>query len=105
MLGTTLIIVGLAGLVGKAIQTLAEDNCQPEKFTATIAKTRLDIKKSEGVEYYTYIVTFFIQEKNRYLSLSVSQKQFDEAIVKDSGELICDINKHKFFRWKPTCCG
>ncbi|MCL2577087.1 MAG: hypothetical protein FWE27_03440 [Defluviitaleaceae bacterium] len=100
MLGTTLILVGLVGIAGKALHAYLKGTDPPEELEATVKKTRLDTKKADGVETYTYIITFFIPEKNRYLSLSVPQEQFDITMEKDNGILICNIKEQKFISWQ-----
>lgn len=100
MLGTTLLFIGVVGLAGKALQTFFREPAPPERLHATVVKTRLDTKKADGIETYTYILTFFIPQKNRYLSLNVSQKQFDETMANDSGILTCNLDERKFILWE-----
>jgi len=104
LLGTTLVVFGLAGIAYKVWDAYAESNDPPRNFSARVAKTRLDTKKDEGIETYTYIVTFFLDELNKYVSFSVSQKDFDEILEKDAGILRCNLQRQKFIDWEmfPT---
>lgn len=95
-LGAILLLAGLGGLIGKAVAVYNEETDPVREFSATVAKTRLDIKKPDGVEVYTYIVTFFVHELRNYLRMEVPQKIFDETIEKDSGTLICHPKRKKF---------
>lgn len=105
MLGTALIVAGIAGLTVKALHAYSESKDPPVEFRARVAKTRLDTKKEDGKEYYTYIVTFLLEETNRYISLEVSQKQFDETMANDSGILTCNYKRRKFIGWELKTAG
>jgi len=99
-LGTLLIIIGLVGLIGKAWSMLGDSSYVPHRFEARVVKTRLDTKKIDGAESYTYIATFFLNGLGRYESFEVSQKQFDVTIEKDTGILTCDLARKKFISWE-----
>ncbi|MCL2357211.1 MAG: hypothetical protein FWC70_08670 [Defluviitaleaceae bacterium] len=99
MLGTTLLIVGLAGIACKVWDVYAETKDPPREFYANVAKTRLDTKKDNGIETYTYIITFYLSEINKYVSFSVAQKDFDEIIEKSTGTLLCNLKRQKFLSW------
>jgi len=99
-LGTAFVFVGLAGLLGKAWSIFINIKDPPCNFKAEVAKIRLDTKKGDGLETYTYIVTFYIHEKQKYMSFQVSQKQFDEIIEKDNGVLTCNFKREKFINWE-----
>lgn len=101
-LGTALILLGFAGLLGKAWGAFKDTNDPPRKFRATVARTRLDTKKIEGREYYTYIITFLLQETGQYVSFEVPQKIFDEILDKDNGVLTCKLNRKIFLAWEFT---
>ena len=98
MFGALMIVGGIAGLAVYAIFEIWGE--PPDNYDAVILKTRLDTKKYDGKEYYTYIVTFYIKDENRNISLNVKQKQFDEMVAKDSGILTCCVKKGKFIEWE-----
>jgi hypothetical protein len=100
MLGTTLIIAGIAGFAAKAYSIYKDTLDPPITFPANVAKIRLDTKKDDGIETYTYIITFFINEIQTYASFKVPQKQFDEIMEKDTGFLTCKLKRRKFIEWK-----
>jgi hypothetical protein len=102
MLGTTLVLIGLAGIAAKTLQAFFTETNPPQEFFATVVRSRLDTKKADGVETYTYMITFFVPSQNRYISFSVPQKQFDITLEKDSGTLICRLNetKNEFIEWR-----
>ncbi|MCL2047442.1 MAG: hypothetical protein FWG87_01830 [Defluviitaleaceae bacterium] len=99
MIGTTLTIVGIVGLAGKAWAVYQDVHDPPQEFSARVAKTRLDTKRVGGKETYTYIVTFFIHEINRYISFDVTQRQFDEIVNNDNGVLVFNYKRRKFVEW------
>jgi hypothetical protein len=99
MLGTTLVAVGLAGLAAKAWSVYRDKNDPLTAYSARVARVRLDTKKPDGREVYTYVLTFYIPEKNDYFSFKVSQKQFDETVEKDTGILKCHLRRRKFVKW------
>jgi hypothetical protein len=101
-LGMICICVGLAGIAEKAWRTYMDINDPRFGYKARVAKTRLDTKKADGQETYTYIVTFFIYEENRYESFKVSQKEFDVIMEKDNGVLYCNLKRKNFLAWKIT---
>jgi hypothetical protein len=98
MFGTALLIIGIAGLAAKFF--FAYEGEPPEKLAAKVVKIRLDIKKSDGKEYYTYITTFYIHSENRNISFLVTQQQFDDIAVNDCGVLTCCVKKRKFINWE-----
>ncbi|MCL1862306.1 MAG: hypothetical protein FWF78_01935 [Defluviitaleaceae bacterium] len=102
MLGTTLFLIGVAGFAGKFLLAYRDYNDPAVKLRARVAKTRLDTKKDKGEETYTYIVTFFLYEFNRYISLEVEQKHFDVIMEKDDGILRCHLQRGKFLHWLYT---
>jgi hypothetical protein len=107
MIGTTLVLFGIVGLAGKAWNIYREVDDPPREFDAKIAKMRLDTKKADGKETYTYIVTFYIGEINRYISFEVPQTQFDEMVEKNSGVLKFNLKRRKFLSFYNaglSCC-
>ncbi|MCL2385929.1 MAG: DUF2500 domain-containing protein [Defluviitaleaceae bacterium] len=105
MLGTTLLIIGLAGLAGKAWAVFRDVKDPPLGLKAKVAKMRLDTKKADGKETYTYVVTFLMIDKNDYISFEVPQKLFDEMVTKDEGTLTCNIKRQKFISWELSTPG
>jgi len=100
LLGTALILVGITGAVVKTWEILREATDPLKKCEAEIAKIRLDTKKADGKEDYTYVATFYIYELGQYLSLNVSQTQFDEMLDKDKGLLSFYFKRRRFVGWK-----
>jgi hypothetical protein len=100
LLGTTLIIGSLVLLADKVYSLYKDAQDPPRTFDAKVAKIRLDTKKPDGVETYTYIITFYLYEENKYKSFSVPQKIFDEILEKDNGILKCHLKRQKFLEWK-----
>jgi len=103
MFAMTIIVLGLAGFAVRAVQALVDQD-KPQELSATVAKMRLDTKKVDGAEFYTYILTFYIHEKDDYAHFEVSQAQFDVTIEKDTGKLLCDLEQRRFFEWKAVKC-
>lgn len=99
-LGALFMLLGLGGLAGKTWGAIRDMDDPPRNFSAKIAKMRLDTKKGEGREIYTYIVTFFLYELHRYASFEVTQKQFDEMLENDTGVLACCLKRKKFLEWR-----
>jgi hypothetical protein len=100
MLGTTLVLIGTAGLAGKLWSMYMEKKDPPKEFEAKVAKTRLDTKKPDGREEYTYIITFYIYALSRYKSFEVKQKDFDIILEKDFGILTCNMKRSIFKSWR-----
>ena len=100
MLGTTLVVIGITGLAYKAWDAYMETNDPPRVFSAKVAKRRLDTKKEDGNEAYTYIITFFLHDLDKYANFSVSQKNFDEIMEGDFGVLHCNLERRKFLEWE-----
>ena len=98
MFGAVLISIGIAGLMAGAI--ISHGGEAAVKFDAKVVKARLDIKKSDGKEYYTYIVTFYIVDENKNISFYVNQKYFDDMVLNDCGILTCRLKKRKFISWE-----
>ena len=99
-LGAVFIFAGIVGMFGKAWVAYMDTHDPPRNLRAKVAKMRLDTKKADGQETYTYIVTFFIFERHRYESFEVSQRQFDVILEKDIGTLTCNLQRRKFLRWE-----
>ncbi|MCL2456039.1 MAG: hypothetical protein FWD19_00645 [Defluviitaleaceae bacterium] len=99
MIGTTLVLFGIVGLASKAWDIFREADDPPREVEAKIAKMRLDTKKADGKETYTYIVTFYIGEMNRYISFEILQSQFDEMVEKDCGVLKFNLKRRKFLNF------
>jgi hypothetical protein len=102
MLGTTLFFLGIAGFAGKLWMAYRDYKDPAVKLKARVAKTRLDTKKDKGDETYTYIVTFFLHEMQKYISLKVEQKHFDVIMENDNGILRCHLKREKFLHWLYT---
>lgn len=101
-LGAVFLLVGIGGFFGKAWAAYKDMNDPPQNYDAKISKTRLDTKKGDGKEVYTYIVTFFLNAEKRYISFEVTQKQFDEMMTGDEGILTCSIKRKKFMGWEAV---
>jgi hypothetical protein len=100
MLGTTLVLVGVVGLASKAWDIYREADDPPLELEAKIVKMRLDTKKADGKETYTYIATFYVHDMQRYISFEVSQALFDEMLEKDKGVLKFNFKRRKLLEWK-----
>ncbi|MDR0271968.1 MAG: hypothetical protein LBI27_01430 [Clostridiales bacterium] len=98
MFGTTLIAIGTLGIFAWVVAAFTDD--PPESFDAKVARVRLDTKKYDGKEKYTYIITFFIPSLNKNLSFKVSQSHFDEMVPNDCGILTCNIKRRKIISWE-----
>jgi len=99
MLGTTLVLVGIAGLAGKVWDIYREADDPPLEYNARIAKMRLDTKRASGNETYTYIATFYVHEMQRYISFEVTQAMFDEMLEKDNGVLKFNFKRRRLLSW------
>lgn len=73
----------------------------PREYNAKAAKLRLDTKKTDGSEKYTYIATFLIYAENKYIRFEVSQTEYDEIILNDDGILTCNLHRKRFINWAP----
>jgi len=99
MFGTTLVAIGFLGMSIMGLHMFFKRTEKDSELDAVVKKTRLDTKKNDGIETYTYIVTFFIPEKKCYIHFSVSQEQFDVIMEKDHGVLKCNLKEKMFISW------
>ena len=98
-IGAMFVFVGLAGILGKAWVAYRDTADPPMEYRAKVAKTRLDTKKDEGKETYTYIATFLIHDLKMHQSFQISQSQFDVLVEKEEGILTCNLKRKIFIEW------